>query len=132
MKTLIIQIFKFGIVGGICFVIDYGLMVFFKEVCGTTELVASGISFTVSVIVNYILSMRYVFHGKENRNVTVELIVFILLSVCGLLINQLIMWAGVKKLFISYLIVKFFATAVVMVFNFVTRKLFLEDRKAKQ
>lgn len=132
MKNLIIQIFKFGIVGGICFVIDYGLMVFFKEVCGTTELVASGISFTVSVIVNYILSMRYVFHGKENRNVTVELIVFILLSVCGLLINQLIMWAGVKKLFISYLIVKFFATAVVMVFNFVTRKLFLEDRKAKQ
>lgn len=132
MKNLIIQIFKFGIVGGICFVIDYGLMVFFKEVCGTTELVASGISFTVSVIVNYVLSMRYVFHGKENRNVTVELIVFILLSVCGLLINQLIMWAGVKKLFISYLIVKFFATAVVMVFNFVTRKLFLEDRKAKQ
>ncbi len=132
MKNLIFQIFKFGIVGGICFVIDYGLMVFFKEVCGTTELVASGISFTVSVIVNYILSMRYVFHGKENRNVTVELIVFILLSVCGLLINQLIMWAGVKKLFISYLIVKFFATAVVMVFNFVTRKLFLEDRKAKQ
>lgn len=131
MKKLIIQMFKFGIVGGICFLIDYGFMVFFKEVCGTSELIASGISFTISVIVNYILSMRYVFKGKKDRNATFELVVFILLSLCGLGLNQLIMWFGVKKLFISYLIVKFFATAIVMVFNFVTRKMFLEDHKEK-
>lgn len=131
MKRLIMQMFKFGMVGILCTLIDYGLMVFFKEVCDATALLASGISFTVSVIVNYLLSMRYVFHGKENRNAVFELIVFILLSLCGLGLNQAIMWFGTEKMLISYLIVKIFATAVVMVFNFITRKIFLEDHKAK-
>ena len=55
------------------------------------------------------------------------------LSVIGLLINNAIMWAGVELLQWpewlqnhAYLIVKIFATAVVMVWNFVTRKIFLD------
>ena len=36
------------------------------------------------------------------------------------------MWAGVSLLNIYYLIVKIFATAVVTVWNFVTRKIFLD------
>ena len=36
------------------------------------------------------------------------------------------MWFGTDVLNISYLIIKIVATAVVMVFNFITRKMFLE------
>ena len=53
MKKLIEQIMKFGLVGVFCFVIDYGLMIFLTEVFGISYLISSGISFSVSVIVNY-------------------------------------------------------------------------------
>lgn len=51
MKKLIEQIMKFGIVGVLCFAIDYGLMIFLTEVFGISYLISSGISFSVSVIV---------------------------------------------------------------------------------
>ncbi len=53
-------------------------------------------------------------------------IIFIVFSVIGLGLTELIMWLGVDIMKISYLIVKIIATAIVMVFNFVTRKIFLE------
>ena len=55
--------------------------------------------------------------------------VFIILSIVGLGINQLIMWICVDKLGIFYMISKIGATAIVMVYNFITRKIFLENGK---
>ncbi len=126
MKKLIEQIFRFGIVGVLAFIIDYGLMVFCTEVLGIYYLWSSLISFTVSVIFNYVMSVKWVFNVDNGKTQTQNLIFFVTFSIIGLGINQLIMWLGVDKIQISYLIVKLFATAVVMVFNYVTRKWYLE------
>ena len=97
-KKLINQILKFGVVGGIAFVIDYGLMVFLTEVFKVPALISAAISFTVSVIFNYIASVKWVFDvDKEKNSKTKELIVFIILSVIGLGINELIMWIMDKE-----------------------------------
>ena len=127
MKKLIAQIIKFGLVGFLCFFIDYGIMVFLTEIASVHYLLSSGISFTVSVIVNYILSLTYVFE-TENGNRVKEFVVFVALSVIGLGINQLLMWFCVDILGIFYMISKIGATAVVMVYNFVTRKVVLEKK----
>ncbi|WP_288343444.1 GtrA family protein [uncultured Dubosiella sp.] len=126
MKKLIEQIFRFGIVGFLAFIIDYGLMVFCTEVLGIYYLWSSLISFTVSVIFNYVMSVKWVFNVDNGKTQTQNLIFFVTFSIIGLGINQLIMWLGVDKIQISYLIVKLFATAVVMVFNYVTRKWYFE------
>ncbi len=126
MKKLIAQLMKFGIVGVIAFCIDYGLLALLTEVFGVNYLVSATVSFTVSVIFNYLASMRYVFTHKEDMSRRREFIIFVVLSVIGLLINNACMWAGVELLNVHYLITKIFATAVVMVWNFVTRKIFLD------
>ena len=126
MKKIINQLFKFGIVGGIAFVIDYGLLYLLTETIGIYYLVSSLISFSVSVIFNYIASVLWVFDVDKEKSKVRNFIYFIGLSIVGLGINELIMWGGVDKLHIYYMLVKLFATAVVMVFNFITRKMFLE------
>lgn len=123
---LIAQFMKFGVVGVIAFVIDYGLLALLTEVFGVNYLISATISFTVSVIFNYVASMRYVFTHKEDMSRRREFIIFVVLSVIGLLINNGCMWAGVELLGIHYLIVKIVATAIVMIWNFVTRKIFLD------
>ena len=128
MRKLIEQMIKFGFVGFLCFFIDYGIMVLLTEVAGIVYLVSSACSFTVSVIVNYILSVTFVFETDKEKSRTKEFIVFVFLSIIGLGINQLCMWFGVELLHISYLIVKIGATAVVMVYNFISRKLIIEKK----
>lgn len=128
MKKLIEQIIKFGFVGFLCFFIDYGIMVFLTEVFKVDYLLSSGISFTVSVIVNYILSVTFVFETDKNKNRFKEFVVFVFLSVIGLGINEACMWFAVEIVSIHYMISKIGATAVVMVYNFVSRKIFIEKK----
>ena len=126
MKKLLEQLLKFGVVGVICFLIDFGLLVIMTEAFSINYLISSGISFAVSVTVNYLLSMRYVFVSKNASAKTAEFFVFVALSVVGLGINQLLMWIMVDKIHIYYMLSKVITTAIVMIYNFVTRKLLLE------
>jgi putative flippase GtrA len=125
---LILQIIKFGIVGVIATLVDMGVLVILKELLLIDVLIASAISFCVSVAVNYILSMTFVFKS-ENQNKVIEVGIFILLSIGGLCLNQLILWIGVNFTHIYYLIVKLFALLIVPVYNFITRKIFLESKE---
>lgn len=126
MKNLIKQLFRFGIVGGIAFLIDYSVLFVCTEYLGIYYLISSFISFTVSTVFNYIASVRWVFDVDQKKSQRRNFVLFIVFSVIGLGINQCIMWFGVEKLDIYYMLVKIGATAIVMIFNFVTRKMFLE------
>ena len=141
---------KFGLVGAICTVIDYliGLAVLnvlmavlSADYFEVASVAGSVVGFTVSVVVNYILSFKFVFERKDDLDRRAEFVIFVLLSVIGLLINSLIIWIAVGPVYGSssflqknagyslvYTGAKIVATAVVMVYNFVTRKIFLEKK----
>ncbi len=125
MNKLIKQLLRFGVVGGIAFLIDYLLLYVLTEYINIPVMFSSVISFSVSVIFNYILSTKWVFDTKKKQGIK-EFIIFIVLSLIGLGINQIIMYLGINKINIYYMIVKLFATVIVMIYNFITRKLFLE------
>lgn len=125
-NKLLLQIFKFIIVGGIATIIDFIVLFILKEFIGLNEIVANTISFTVSVVYNYIASVKWVFDVDKDKNKSTQFITFITFSIIGLLLNNLILWICIDKLSIYYLIGKVIATGIVMVFNFVTRKMFLE------
>lgn len=125
-ENLLIQIFKFGIVGGIAFLIDYIVLFCCKEFIGLSVLLSAAIAFTVSVVYNYIASVKWVFDVNKEKSAKKNFVIFIILSIIGLIITEIIMWIGSDIMKINYLIVKIIATAIVMVFNFITRKIFLE------
>lgn len=125
IKKLLIQLIKFGFVGVIAAIVDVGLLVLLKEIFHIEVIISSAISFSVSVVINYILSMSFVFEGKKQGKIK-EFTVFVLLSIGGLCINQAIMWLGVEIINAYYLAVKIFAMIFVPVYNFITRKVFLE------
>lgn len=128
MKKLFAQILKFGVVGGLAFFIDYGIMILLTEGCGVHYLISSGISFSISVIFNYILSIVWVFEVDKEKGKATNFLAFLSLSLIGLGLNQLLMWILVDKWAIYYMISKILVTAIVMVYNFITRKIFLEKK----
>lgn len=125
-EKLFLQMFKFLIVGGTAFIIDYITLIICKEVFHLHTLLSAAIAFTLSTVFNYILSIKWVFDVSDKHSGKRNFIIFIIFSLMGLGLTELIMWIGEDLLGISYLIIKIVATAIVMVFNFVTRKIFLE------
>lgn len=119
------QLFRFGIVGGLAFLIDSGVLFVLTEYLNVYYLVSSVISFIVSLIFNYILSILWVFDVKKKQTIK-EISLFVILSVIGLGINQLVMYVGADILNIYYMICKIISTFIVMVYNFITRKIFIE------
>ena len=125
-ENLFVQIFKFVIVGGIATIIDWIVYYILYNYAHLDPLVANILSFSVSVIYNYIASVKWVFDVKKDKNKIRMLVEFLIFSVIGLILSELLLWLGINKLGMNAMIVKIIATAIVMVFNFITRKLFLE------
>lgn len=141
MKKLMEQILKFGVVGFFCFLIDFGLTVGLTNLFGVHYLISKFAGFVVSAIVNYILSIKFVFTEKKEMDKKKEFTVFLILSAFGLLINEIVMFvcidgiyahvAALQEMVSDELMVSIssvVATGIVMVYNFISRKLFLERK----
>ena len=126
IEHLLVQIFKFGIVGVIATLIDFIFLYFFKEFCNFSIVVANTLSFVISVLYNYWASLTFVFDVDREKDKKKNFVIFMICSVIGLLLNDVIVWLVTEVLAIYYLISKVVATLIVMVFNFITRKKFLE------
>lgn len=162
--NLLKQILKFGVVGGISFLVDFIITNIvalvlrnFGMAATTAAMVGALLGFIISVIVNYLLSMKWVFERREDMNRGKEFTIFVILSLIGLGLNELIILGCMKLVenvawansftewcqnILGYIheftfdgtataIAKIIATAIVMIFNFVTRKIFLEKKEDK-
>ena len=138
---LLAQIFKFILVGGISFLVDFVVYTVMCNVLHIHYMIAGVSGFVISVIVNYILSMKYVFESKEDMRKEKEFIIFVVLSLIGMLLNSLILYICIDCIYCDLqwlnkmistegmnIVAKVVATSVVMVYNFVTRKIFLERK----
>jgi putative flippase GtrA len=127
--SLAYEFFRYALVGGIAFLADLGSLVicrefFFRNV-SIGVYIAVAIGFIVGLIVNYSLSLMFVFSGRKykNRGRTVSAFaVFAIIGVFGLLWTELGMWIGVSLLDLNYSIVKVFVAVIVLFWNYLGRK----------
>ena len=124
-RPLIAQLARFLIVGGVSFTIDYGLFTLLYAV-GVPHLAASATSFTISLFANYALSRRYVFDVNEDVNIVREFTAYVGLNVIALGLNTAVLYVCADLMGASPFLGKIVATAIVLVYTFISRKLLLE------
>lgn len=115
------ELVRFCLVGGICFLVDYGLLYVCTEHFGIYYLYSSAIAFSVSVVFNYWLCLRFVFSGAKSQTAG-QTALFIGSSIAGLGLNQLCMWFFVSLGGIHYMLAKILATIVVTAWNYVMKR----------
>lgn len=130
MKKLFTQITKFVIVGGLSFVLDFVVYLLLTRGISMVEMLAQILAFSVSLVFNYFMSMRFVFVSKDTLKKHEEFGIFVTLSVLGAGLNWGLFYVMVYVFAIDDLWTKVVVAGVVMVFNFVTRKIFLEQKTA--
>ena len=137
------EIIRFALTGGVCFLVELAVLILLKGKLGIDTLIATPIAFLVSVILNYLMCVVWVFKGAKNTNAASKA-GFLITSLIGLGLNELLMllfrWMlGEESVILSlggkdikmYVLNKCLATLIVMIWNYFSKRAVLY-RKAKQ
>ena len=120
-RERMLEIIRFCFVGGVSFLMDYGILFALTEFAGVYYLYSSAISFSVTVVFNYWLCVIYVFKDAKKQS-TRRAIIFFGTGVVGLGLNQLCMWFFVAIVGLHYMIAKIGATIIVTIWNYITKR----------
>jgi len=120
-----VQFLRSVFVGAVATLADIGLLYILTDFAHIYYLTSTALGFILGTIINYILSIFWVFKNRKLKNKTTEFIIFTVIGAIGLLLNELFMWLFTDIVNLYYLISKILATIIVFLFNFLTRKKFL-------
>jgi len=123
------QFIRYAISGGIAFILDFTILYILTDFFQIYYLMSAGIAFIAGVLTTYIFSITWVFDKRRIQNKHLELGVFILLSVVGLLLTELFMWFFTEKVYFHYLNSKIISSAIVLFWNFFSKKIILFSSK---
>ncbi|OGZ07001.1 MAG: polysaccharide synthesis protein GtrA [Candidatus Lloydbacteria bacterium RIFCSPHIGHO2_02_FULL_54_17] len=124
-KTLSIEFFRYLFVGGIAFVVDAGTLFALTHFLSINYLISAACGFLFGLIVNYVLSIQWVFAARAIADRRAEFVLFAVIGIGGLALNELSLWFLTSILGVYYMYSKVITAAVVLLWNFFLRKFFL-------
>lgn len=131
IKTLFVshpqlaELFRFAFTGGVCFLVEFLCLTLLVELVHLPVLIATAIAFLISVAVNYVLCVKWVFTGAKNGGAGVKA-TFLLTSGMGFVLNEVLMWLLNIVLGVHYMIAKVISTLLVMIWNYFTKRMVLK------
>jgi putative flippase GtrA len=123
------QFVKFAVVGAIGTVVNLAVLkltlLLWGELSASTpfavEAFASGLAFAVAVVNNYLLNRWWTF--RSSGTMGAEFLKFFTVSICGLVLNELVFWVFRAQLDLHVMVSQLLAIACVLPFNFIVNKL---------
>jgi len=116
-EAFLLKFVKFCLVGLSGVIVDFGITFFCKEILKIQKYISNAFGFCIAATSNYILNRIWTFQS-DNPNITLEFTRFFFISLIGLGINLLIIWAMAGKLKVNFYLSKLVATIIVTLWNF--------------
>lgn len=116
-NLLLVKLLKFVLVGFSGMLIDYGITWLLKEKAKLNQYIANSAGFILAASSNYIWNRVWTF-TSQSEQITREYFSFILISVVGLALNNLVIILLNSKLKLNFYLAKLIAIVVVTVWNF--------------
>ena len=125
---------RFAVTGGVCFLIEFAALVLLRDKAGLDTMVAVPAAFLISVAVNYLMCVKWVFPAAGGQRNAAKM-GFLMTSAMGLALNEGLMLLfrtafgenGIVMSFwgfslAQYMVNKAMATVIVMVWNYITKR----------
>jgi putative flippase GtrA len=122
-QNTFLQFVRYIFVGGGAAVVDAGTLYVLSVRWGVNHLIAAAFGFFLGLLVNYVISIAWVFETKGKYSQ--ELLLFSLIGAGGLILTEIIMWAAVDLAKSPIMLGKLIALFLVLIWNFGMRKKFV-------
>ena len=116
-RAIILKFLKFCLVGFSGMLVDFGFTWLCKEKFKWNKYVSNSIGFVLAATNNYIWNRWWTFQS-DNANIPIEYGKFLVISVIGLGLNNLVIYLLHEKLKLNFYLAKLIAIGVVTVWNF--------------
>jgi putative flippase GtrA len=120
-----IQFFRYIFVGGVAFIVDFTSLYVLTDFFGIYYLYSAAAAFILGLVVNYFISISWVFNKRKLNSKTIEFSVFALIGIVGLGLNEIFIWFFTDELNLFYLVSKILAAIIILFWNFFARKITL-------
>lgn len=119
----LLQFFRYCFVGGVATIVDWGVL-YVTEMLGIHYLLSAVLGFLGGLTCNYFMSKCMVFNGNNAQmNAIQEFLAYAVIGAVGLLITLLLMFIMTEWFQIHFMLSKVIATILVLVWNFIARKM---------
>ena len=113
------------VVGGTAWIVDVSTLLLLTEVVGAHYVLSATIGFTLGLLLNYALSISWVFDRRALSNRRVEFGIFAMIGTGGVGLNAFIVWSLTEYVLPHYLLAKVVSTGFVLWWNFLAKKYIL-------
>jgi len=115
------RLLKYFFVGAIAASIDIGLFSLFASYFGWPWVPVSIVTFCLATLINYFLSIKFVFESGSRHKKYIEIIGVFLVSGLALAMNQIVLYLLIEWLGWHLIISKISATITVFFWNYLGR-----------
>ena len=119
---------RYALASAVALVFDAGLYIALIRLAKIHYLAAAPAGYVLGILIIYLLSTRWVFSDRRLASAPSEFLIFALIGIVGLLLNQLIIYVCVASFFSSYEVAKLASAITVFAVNFCARKFILFTR----
>ena len=116
------KIIRYFFVGGLSAVIDISLFTIFAGYFKFPWFFVSVITFIIATLVNYFLSIRFVFESGSRYKKHHEILGVFIVSTLALLLNQLFLFLFIEKMHVHLVIAKCITTGMLFLWNYYGRR----------
>jgi putative flippase GtrA len=122
------EVVRYFVASAVALGVDAGLYIGLIRLAHIHYLAAAPAAYAAGIFVIYLLSTRWVFSNRRITNGRSEFVIFTLVGIVSLLVNQAVIYACVENLSTSFEVAKLVSAATVFGINFGGRKLLLFTR----
>lgn len=120
--NFLLQFIRYFFVGGIAAVVNIGLLFVLVDLFKINYIVSNILAFMCGLMVNYILSKKLVFSHDSSFNKVMEITMYVIIGVLGLVFDTFMLWIFTSKFKIYYMLSKIISTLLTFIWNFMARK----------
>jgi putative flippase GtrA len=116
------EFIRYFIASGVALLTDVGALYGLTSFLGVPYLMSGAIAFCIGVVIIYALSTTWVFDHRLLRDAKTEFVIFALIGIVGLGLNEVVLWILTGLFGLYYLFSKIASVILVFVWNFGARK----------